>query len=271
MKEINIVSLGAGVQSTVMALMAARGEIEPFPDAMIFADTQFEPQGIYEHLNWIEGEVTRMTNGRLPLYRVTAGSIKDDHLNGMNTTGQRFASMPLFTEGGGMGRRQCTQEYKIAPIRKQIRALLGVDFGKRVPKGTKAVSWIGISVDEAVRMKPSRDKWCENRWPLIEKRMSRGDCKAWFNRAYPGRTLSKSACIVCPFKNNTEWRALKNGDPESWRQAVEFDAAVRSSGTSEQQFAHRSLKPLSEVDLSTPEDHGQGTLWGNECEGMCGI
>ena len=39
----NIISLGAGVQSTTMALMAACGELLPMPDAAVFADTQDEP------------------------------------------------------------------------------------------------------------------------------------------------------------------------------------------------------------------------------------
>ncbi len=48
MKEITVLSLGAGVQSTCMALMAAKGEITPMPDYAIFADTA-EPRHVYEH------------------------------------------------------------------------------------------------------------------------------------------------------------------------------------------------------------------------------
>src|SRR5688572_3380034 len=39
--SMEIISLGAGVQSSTMALMAAHGEIQPMPDAAIFADTQW--------------------------------------------------------------------------------------------------------------------------------------------------------------------------------------------------------------------------------------
>jgi len=48
---INVLSLGAGVQSSTMALMAAKGEITPMPDCAIFADTQAEPQSVYD--SWI--------------------------------------------------------------------------------------------------------------------------------------------------------------------------------------------------------------------------
>lgn len=37
---IHVISLGAGVQSSTMALMAANGEITPMPKCAIFADTQ---------------------------------------------------------------------------------------------------------------------------------------------------------------------------------------------------------------------------------------
>jgi hypothetical protein len=41
---LTVLSLGAGVQSSTMALMAAKGEIIPMPDCAIFADTGAEPK-----------------------------------------------------------------------------------------------------------------------------------------------------------------------------------------------------------------------------------
>jgi hypothetical protein len=38
-----------------------------------------------------------------------------------------------------------------------------------------------------------------------------------------------------------------------------------------EQFMHRSLKPLEEVDFRNAEDFGQVNMFGNECEGMCGV
>ena len=54
---INVLSLGAGVQSSTMALMAAKGEITPMPDCAIFADTQAEPQSVYDYLDWLEKQL----------------------------------------------------------------------------------------------------------------------------------------------------------------------------------------------------------------------
>jgi len=265
---LNVISLGAGVQSSVMALMAARGELTPMPDCAIFADTQFEPQGVYDQLDWIETQLP------FPVHRVTAGSLRDDILSGLDTTGQRFAAMPFHLANGGFARRQCTAEYKIDPIRKKLRELIGLRHRQRAPKEVAVRQWLGISTDEIVRMKPSRDAWIENVWPLIDARMSRQDCLRWFEAAYPGRALAKSACIACPYHNDATWREMKVNDPASFRDAVKFDRAIRSKRLGQIKhapFLHRSCKPLDEVDLRNLEDMGQLNFFNEECEGMCGV
>ena len=122
MPLIRALSLGAGVQSTTLALMAAYGEI-PAPDCAIFADTGWEPKAVYDHLDRLEARLP------FPVYRVSAGNIRDSILARRNTTGGRFASVPWFTLSPsgkkGMGRRQCTSEFKLKPIRQKLRDLAG--------------------------------------------------------------------------------------------------------------------------------------------------
>lgn len=264
----HFLSLGAGVQSSTMALMAAKGEIGPMPDAAIFADTQWEPAEVYRWLDWLEGQLP------FPLYRVTEGSLRADALQKQNTTGGRFAAIPWhITMPNGeaaMGRRQCTAEYKLKPLVRERRRLLGYAKRARIPVGA-CTTWIGISIDEAVRMKDSREKWNVNRWPLIELGMSRHDCLRWMER-HGYAAPPKSACIGCPFHSDREWRRIK-ADPVAWADALEIDAAIRhpARGMRGEQFMHRSRVPLAEVDLTTLEDHGQINMFQHECEGMCGI
>lgn len=79
----------------------------------------------------------------------------------------------------------------------------------------------------------------------------------------------KSSCIGCPFHSDAQWRALT---PEEFADAVEVDRAIRHQpGMRAQQFMHKSLKPLDQVDFSTDEERGQLTLFNNECEGLCGV
>lgn len=263
-EPIHIISLGAGVQSSTMALMAAAGEITPMPVAAIFADTQAEPKSVYTWLDWLEKQLP------FPVHRVTAGSLDESatvpitskHGNVYMKTG-----LPVFfNNGGGIAKRQCTEDFKIIPIRRKCRELRGRN---------DVVQWIGISLDESLRMKPSRDKWCENRWPLIELEMNRRACLAWMeSKGHPKPT--RSACRFCPFKSDHEWRLLRDEEPQEFAGAVNFEIRLQSAyklsrTCKAQPFLHRSGVALSEVDFSTEEERGQLNMFNNECEGMCGV
>ena len=273
---LRVLSLGAGVQSTTLALMAAAGEVGPMPDVAIFADTQWEPRAVGDHLAWLaSGNVLPF-----PVHVVTAGNIREAILARRNTTGGRFAAIPWFGRvvqpngayGDVIGRRQCTSEYKLAPIMRECRRLLGKGPRERIAKGAVEV-WIGISTDEAVRMKPARQQWMTNRWPLIEAGMSRQDCLRWIERnGYPAPP--KSSCIGCPFHSNAHWRAMRDTSPDEWADAVAVDKALREGpgrGIRAVEYMHPQRVPLDEADLSTQADYHAGDLFGNECEGMCGV
>jgi hypothetical protein len=257
--RLRVISLGAGVQSTTMALMAAHGEITPMPDCAIFADTGWEPKAVYKHLEKLERALP------FRVWTVRGGNIRQDAMAHASKQAARFAAIPWFIRNRdgseGMGRRQCTKEYKLRPIQRKVVDLLG---GR--PR-CGAEMWIGISTNEAMRMKPSRVQYIVNRWPLIEMRMNRGDCKAWLARH--GWAAPRSACIGCPFHSDEEWRALI---PEELADAIEVDEMIRHQpGMKGEQFAHRSRVPLRLVDLRSPAAIGQPDLFMNECEGMCGI
>lgn len=245
-----VISLGAGVQSTTMALMAAHGEIEPMPDFSVFADTGWEPKAVYDHLEWLQKRIWQF-----PIYSVSQGDLKQALIVG------GFSAVPFYTPGG-MGARQCTYQYKLRPLYREVRKQLG---GK-TPKGGCEM-WVGISTDEMIRMKEARVKYIKNRFPLIEKGMNRNDCLRWLERhGYP--KPPRSACLGCPFKRDSEWRHTKFGPEDEWAETVAVDRELRANG--KKQYMHRSCKPLDEVDLSTPEDHGQMSFL-SECEGMCGV
>ncbi len=272
-KPIIALSLGAGVQSSALALMAVKGEIQK-PDCAIFSDTGSEPTAVYQWLDKLE-ELMPWPLHRVQWEKGLYQNIKD------SVNGARFAGAPFYTENEdfnkkdkeGQLRRQCTREFKIQPIQKKLRELVGAEKGQRLSHhGVLVRQYIGISLDEISRMKPSRDKWISHEWPLIEKRMSRWDCMRWIEKA--GHTVPpKSSCTFCPYHSNHEWRWLRDNDPEGWAQAVEVDNMIRGGvrGTKQALYLHKQMVPLDEVDLSTDEDRGQSLLWNNECEGMCGI
>lgn len=267
---MKIISLGAGVQSSTMLLMSELGELERV-DGAIFADTQAEPKVVYAWLDWLETQVS------IPIYRVSAGNLTADILRMRRSkTGDLYwmARLPFYTQkkdgSKGILWRKCTSDYKIRPIIKKLRQL---NHGKRRTGIEPYVeSWIGISIDEIARMKPSREEWIRHRWPLIELGMTRNDCRAWMaEHGFP--EPPRSACIYCPFHSSREWRNLSK---DEFQEAVKFEREAQrlaelDPGNIGKPFLHKSLVPLDEVDFRSLEDKGQLNLFINECEGMCGV
>ena len=280
---LTVLSLGGGVQSSVMALMAGEslpptgsgGAFDRVPDCAIFADTHWEPPSVYEHLEWLRDRLS------FPLYVVDNGrSLREDvkALTGHSGT-RRYVDIPIYLkgrdgEGDGIGRRQCTDNYKVRPIRRRIREMLGLRPRQRVPSGISVELWLGISTDEAIRMKDSRDRWITNRYPLIEAGMSRRDCADWWAARYD-RPLERSACVACPFQSRSRWVETKRRWPELFAEAVEIDARMRGGLVLQKTpYLHMTRKPLAEAVALDEVEMGAGEQtngFGNECEGHCGV
>lgn len=283
-REFHILNFGCGVQSTAIALMVQDGDIR-IPtangkfDAAVFADTQEEPAAVYQHLAWMERELS------YPLVVRTAGRLGDDLLVGENTTGQRFASIPAFTsategEATGMVRRQCTKEYKVEVIEKWIRReLLSLEPRQRIPKDVQIVQYMGFSTDEPGRAANARNRFAQQRWGRVEFPlwaddvwMSRADCERYNVRRVP-HPVPRSACTCCPFRSNAEWREMKANDPDSFARAVEIDNGLRKPGSivnrglDQHLYLHRKCRPLEQIDFTD----NQKSLFDAECEGGCGL
>jgi hypothetical protein len=247
-KLLVALSLGAGVQSTTLALLAVEGVL-PRPDVAIFADTGWEPAAVYAHLDRL---AVVLKDAGIPLYKVSKGNLRNDAIDPVH----RYASVPYFVRNPdgseGMGRRQCTSEYKLSPIKRKVRELLGAaapDF-KRVPKGRVCEQWVGFSTDEVQRVDGGKfnPSYLETRYPLLELGMSRKDCQRWL--AARDWTTEKSACIGCPFHGNQQWRELRDNNPAEWADAIAFDEAIRKGGSrgmplNGEAFLHRSRVPLA--------------------------
>ena len=272
-KKFKVLSLGAGAQSTVLALMAEEGwnGLEK-PDLAIFADTQWEPPNVYEHLDWLEKHLS------YEIVRVSAGNIRENILNGVNSDGDKFMDIPAFlvnpNGSKSVARRQCTTHYKIRPIHKELRKRLSIPAGRRAPKDVQVEMWLGISADESNRIKPSRDEWINNRYPLIEKDMTRANIYNWFSERYPDHHLPRSACVGCPYHSNMEWKWLKENMPNSFDEAVNVDWSLRNvqkvrGSLRGEAYLHHTRVQLNEVDFSDTENYDD--FMASECEGLCGV
>lgn len=276
--SLTYLSLGCGLQSSALYAGCRLG-FPGFPrcDVAIFADTQAEPQWVYDQL-----DALRAWGGHeLPIHVVSKGDIVQDCIDrhGPEKRKARFAAIPAWTRGED-GRpaplkRQCTQEYKIEAITALVRMLLGYKPRQHVKK--KAVAIIGISLDEWARQKPSRIPWVTNTYPLIDMGLSRIGCAAVLKRA--GLPIpKKSACYFCPYHDDGYWQDLKTNHPAEWAKAVAFDLAIRNmtaTGIASPVYLHRSLTPLDVVALRPKPASEEKSLWDDvfldECEGMCSV
>lgn len=309
MKIVHVLNLGAGVQSTRLALEFDTGAIlgaDGIPvklDVAYFADTQDEPEAVYKHVEWIKRTVTCY-----PITTVTKGRLSDHLMKGQNSTGQRFASIPAFTlrpdgDAGKVG-RQCSSEYKIEPINRAIRQdLLGLKPRRAVPKDVQVIQYLGISAEEAnravrvmrnavpERWKKQSARWDygrlmdffrDRRWkfafPLVDRFLTRAHCIEYNTPRVPHK-VPRSACVYCPFHDDVEWAEVKKV-PADWALSVALDTALRIPGNvvnrnlDQQLFLHRSCQPIGLVQLNLNPDPRKAQLamnFSSECLGVCGV
>lgn len=271
-------SLGAGVQSSALYVMTTLGLHGcPKVDVAIFADTQDEPAYVYEQLNRLR--FWGLAHGGPRIDTVTAGHLSADVISRHNGARPRTAAVPVWTRGDDGResplRRQCTREYKIEPIERHVRTLFGLKKRQRAKGKVTATALIGISLDEATRMKPSRTPWVTNRYPLIDARLRRKDCLAIIEGVGLPRP-AKSACVFCPFHDDAYWAWLKSEHPAEFERAARIDVQFRDmsrSGVARPVFLHRSLQPLRLIDFAERRRLPlfESDQFQNECEGMCGV
>lgn len=255
---LRLLSLGAGVQSTTLLLLAAEGRLSKL-DGAIFADTGWEPAAVYRHLDRIEREIAQPAG--IPILRVSVGNIRADALDPKH----KFVSLPTFTinaDGSwGMGRRQCTNEYKLRPIKEQVRELLGYPHPLNIPKGVYAEQHIGISRDEIGRVKDSGLQYLRSTFPLLDldgaadgrEGWTRDDCNRYLrSRGYPN--VPKSACVGCPFHGNRQWREMS---ADEFADAVAFDHALRAVPRADgiREYLHASRVPLDKAPIGRVTSH----------------
>lgn len=252
-------SLGWGVQSWALAAMSALGKLPPI-DAAIHADTTHERSETYAFAErwtpWLQERgvnVVTIAEGR-PL----VGTIP---------SGEPYTSIPCFTtyadgRPSGMLRRQCTKEWKIYPIRRYIQAHRN---------GRPVEQWLGITLDEVQRMRPSDVQYITNRYPFIElldRPWTRLMAMQWLQE-HDLEIPVKSSCVFCAYHDRATWREIQQTAPNDWEKAIEIDRAIRHNRPGYICYLTRPRIPLEDLDLRNQEDHGQLTLWDEECEGMC--
>ncbi len=296
--DLVILHNGGGVQSGTLIEMIHDGLIER-PDAIVQADTGDEP--VYIYRQW-ERDKALMHEIGIPYLVVNNGNMHNDLYGGKrfaamplftvrqngNRGGKRQpvkrgqltafdldefeVDVPLEIVGFGATakiehkgklKRQCTSEYKIVPIEREIRVMLlemGLakerrDGSIRICNDVLVESWLGYTTDEIERIKDSALHWQYFRYPLVEMRMTKNDCKKWLAENNKPPRLS-SFCKKCPLIGHPQMRELRDNDPDGWEKGrLQFDDDLRNgelriSATSKGEvFLHPSMIPLRDVNI----------------------
>lgn len=205
---IKICSYGGGVQTFGMLLMIKDGLIAK-PDYFIFSDTKAEYDGTYAHIEAYAKPLCEEME--IPFITVC-------HEDGIIEGYLETSSLPL------PGFRSCTFNYKIRPINKKLKELLGDQWTRGKPC---VESYIGISTDEAQRAVPIKDqrpKWSRLVYPFLELDMSRRQIIDYIEKAgYP--VPMKSGCYICPYHGLKGFVDLKVNHPEKFKVAVTMEEA----------------------------------------------
>ena len=265
---MNIISLslGGGIQSTAMALMLQDGYLDyPKPDLAVFAETLSEPPHVYRTLDYVQAHTS------FPLLRPSRGNLEEQTFRQAQGTGnESFLDIPVFGHTG-IGKRRCTHDYKVATIRRAIRQWAGQN-----PPALQVTQYLGISLDEMVRVRDSRVAYIVNSYPLAETGLTRQDCLEWLNDNHPAAQTGKSACYYCPFHSTENWREIRDRYPDLFQRAVKLDDILRNRGFSlvrpDKHGVHQGLS----ASISSSDQQGRFSLDpdqgpAQECEGVCHV
>lgn len=260
---MKILSFGAGMQSTALALMAcenAKNAEHPYPlvpvyDIVVFCDLGFEPPWVLDQVEFTrracEWAGIRFEKLDTPLYQDFVKNFGE----------RRTISIPWWTLGddGHKSRmpRNCTIDYKVEAISKFIRwEVLGYKKGQRLrPEDEKAHEMhMGFSFEEKRRCKENPNRMFVNKFPLVEMGLVRADNYAYIRDVW-GLETKASACTFCPYHKNFFFQHLKENRPETYQKLLEVDNLLRDKNPKPPMdsdlFISRSRKRIADL---TPED-----------------
>lgn len=189
--KLNVVSYGAGVDSTAMILKMIEEKI-PI-DYVIFADTGGELPETYKTLQVMQKYLDKQG---IPLVTVRNFSLK--------TLFDKCITRHVFPD---TFRRWCTRDFKVAPIHRYYRKSL---------KGYHINEYLGIDAAETRRCRVASEDYITKYYPLVDWKMNRLDCELYIAKMkFP--VVIKSGCYFCPFNSTSRWDYIRQNHPRLYR------------------------------------------------------
>lgn len=198
---MRILSMGAGVQTTAMAIRW----IEEY-DHIVFADTGDEKPETYAYIH----------DYLKPFCGKKWQAVKWRYVERLMDHAIRMGMMPTRMN------RWCTRETKIEPIKRFMRAR---GAHRRAPW----VMDLGISWDESHRMNSSiyDVQYVRKSYPLIDARITRDGCRQII-RGHGWPVPEKSGCVGCPFAGKAPMRLLARQDPAAYERLLRMEEGAKN-------------------------------------------
>ncbi len=236
---MKILSCGAGMQSTALALMSCANKLikedkteqfnfsyteqVPIYDLILFCDLGLEPAWVMDQVRFIK---TACEWSGIP-FHVIKSTLYEDYIE--NFGKKRVVSIPFWStdENGKKGKmmRNCTLDYKINLMQNFVRwEILGYRKGERThPEDLKAHEMhLGFSKEEERRCSENPHKMFVNKFPLCEMNLVRADNYAYIKDVW-GLDSKASACCFCPFHTNYFFKFIKHNHTDEYKKTVQFD------------------------------------------------
>lgn len=260
---MKILSFGAGMQSTALALMSCQnaaakhaGRAQPYPlvpiyDSVIFCDLGFEPPWVAQQEEFVHGACDSVGIA----YKKLAAPLYQDLTRDFGK--KRVVSIPWWTlsEDGHKAKmpRNCTLDYKVQVISKYVRwEVLGYKKGQRLHIEDKKAHemHMGFGFEEQKWCKENPNPLFVNRFPLVEMKLERKDNYAYIKNVW-GLETKASACCFCPFHRNYFFAYLKEKEPDTYRELIKVDKLLAENSPKppmeSKLFISRSRKRIAEL------------------------
>jgi hypothetical protein len=233
MKPI-ILSYGGGTQSAALCVLVVQNKL-PRPERIVMADTGREASQTWDYLRNV-----------MQPYLATIGlsvEIASHDLATVDLYGKNGDLLiPAYTTKG-MLPGLCSTEWKKRPISRWLRR---EGYGPSNP----VITWLGISLDEIGRAKPSGVNWQEYKWPLLfDVTMSRHDCKRLVIKSGLPEP-PKSSCWMCPYRSDQQWRQLKSQYPDDFRLASELEKEISANDNQGELWLTKHRRSLQDIEFT---------------------
>jgi hypothetical protein len=212
--RVQLWSSGGGVQSTAIAVLILTGRL-PKPDLAVIADTEKEKATTWAYYD----TYTRPALAAIGVDLVRAKKSDWRAPDGIYDRKGEKLLMPVYTrQSGTLGKLPtwCSSEWKRDVVRR---------WANHQRPNSKFTLWIGMSIDEPRRIKPTTGKWQQD-YPLFRMRLTRSDCVRLVSD-YGWPEAPKSACWDCPQRRHEDWAEAQQIAPEEFEMACLQDEAIR--------------------------------------------